>query len=59
MRIGVDLGGTKIEALAIDNDGRELWRRRVATPKGDYQGIVGAIGDLVSRLEADLDRRWR
>ena len=34
MRIGVDLGGTKIEAIAIDKTGHELWRRRIATPAG-------------------------
>jgi fructokinase len=52
MRIGVDLGGTKIEALAMDADGRELQRIRVPTPKGDYDGTVAAIAGLVSRLEA-------
>jgi len=40
IRIGVDLGGTKIEALALDQHGRELKRKRVATPKGDYQGTI-------------------
>ncbi|HVT53651.1 MAG TPA: ROK family protein, partial [Dongiaceae bacterium] len=38
MRIGIDLGGTKIEILAIDRDGKELVRHRVATPRGDYEG---------------------
>ena len=36
MRIGVDVGGTKIEAIALDPKGSELQRIRVATPKGDY-----------------------
>ncbi len=45
--IGVDLGGTKIEALALDPDGRELWRRRVPTPAGDYVGTLRAIRELV------------
>jgi fructokinase len=51
MRIGIDLGGTKIEALAIDNDGRELARHRVDTPREDYQGTLDAIVGLVARLE--------
>ena len=46
--IGVDLGGTKIEALALDADGRELWRRRVPTPAGDYAGTLRAIRELVA-----------
>ena len=52
MRIGIDLGGTKIEALAIDNEGRELARHRVDTPREDYQGTVDAMVGLVRRLEA-------
>jgi fructokinase len=51
MRIGIDLGGTKIEALAIDNDGRELARHRVDTPREDYQGTLDAIVGLVRLLE--------
>ena len=47
MRIGVDLGGTKIEAVALDEGGREAFRKRVATPRGDYEGTVGAIAGLV------------
>src|SRR3954463_1577060 len=35
-RIGIDLGGTKIEALAMDHAGREVFRKRVLTPRGDY-----------------------
>ncbi len=54
MRIGVDLGGTKIEALAIDRDGNALARRRVATPRGDYAGIVRAVAGLVQSIEATL-----
>ena len=51
IRIGVDLGGTKIEALALDQHGRELKRKRVATPKGDYQGTIKTILELVTFLE--------
>jgi len=57
LRIGVDLGGTKIEALAIAADGAELARERVATPKGDYAGTVEAIRGLVLRLELGLGER--
>ncbi|MDF1791154.1 MAG: ROK family protein [Thalassobaculaceae bacterium] len=54
IRIGVDLGGTKIEALALADDGRELIRRRIATPQGDYVGTVRGAGDLVRALESEL-----
>ncbi|MBI3710693.1 MAG: ROK family protein, partial [Proteobacteria bacterium] len=43
MRIGIDLGGTKMEALALAGDGREALRRRVPTPTGDYPGTIAAI----------------
>jgi fructokinase len=54
MRIGIDLGGTKIEAIALDNAGVELRRVRVHTPKGDYPGTVEAIRSLVVDMEATL-----
>ena len=47
MRIGIDLGGTKIEALALDAAGGETWRKRVATPRGDYRATVAAVAALV------------
>ncbi len=50
MRIGVDLGGTKIEALILADDGAELRRQRVPTPREDYQGIVLAIRDLLAAV---------
>ena len=53
-RIGIDLGGTKTEALAIAADGRELGRRRVATPAGDYPGTIAMIVGLVRAIERDL-----
>jgi fructokinase len=53
MRIGIDLGGTKIEALALDRDGKELLRYRVDTPRNDYPGTIAAIAGLVRRLEAE------
>lgn len=57
VRMGVDLGGTKIELLALAPDGRELWRRRVRTPRGDYRGTIAAIADLVETAERDLGIR--
>ncbi|HEY1962473.1 MAG TPA: ROK family protein, partial [Rhizomicrobium sp.] len=54
MRIGVDLGGTKIEVLALGNDGSELLRQRVATPRDSYENVIGAIRDLVLDAEAKL-----
>lgn len=56
MRIGVDLGGTKIEAIALDDGGAELWRRRIATPIGDYDGTLAAIAGLVQAAETALSR---
>jgi len=52
LRIGIDLGGTKIEGLALTADGRELARRRIATPQGDYPGTLRAVAGLVTELEA-------
>ena len=52
MRIGVDVGGTKIEAVLLDASGRELFRKRVATPVGDYRGTVEAIRGLVEASES-------
>jgi len=53
MRIGIDLGGTKIEGLALGDSGRELARRRVPTPAGDYPATLAAVVALVAALEAD------
>ena len=54
MRIGVDLGGTKIEAVAIDGSGAQLVRKRVPTPVGDYEGTMTAIARLVESIEQEL-----
>jgi fructokinase len=54
MRIGIDLGGTKIEALALSADGQEVERIRIATPREDYGGTLEAITSLVWRLEREL-----
>ena len=53
IRIGIDLGGTKIEGIALTPDGRSLARKRVATPSGDYAGTVAAIIQLVAAIEAE------
>lgn len=57
IRIGVDLGGTKIEALALERNGAELARHRIATPRFDYDATVAAVAGLVVRLEAQTGRR--
>jgi fructokinase len=51
MRIGVDLGGTKTEAVALGPDGGELARARIATPQDGYEGILGSIAGLVADIE--------
>jgi len=47
LRIGVDLGGTKIEVLAVDATGCEVFRKRVSTPRGDYAATLAAVAGLV------------
>jgi len=54
MRIGIDLGGSKIEAIALAEDGAVLERRRVQSPRGDYRATLDAIIALVDGLEAQL-----
>lgn len=53
-RIGVDVGGTKLEAIALDNSGEVLLRRRIPTPKDDYPGTVRDIAALVRSVEQEL-----
>jgi fructokinase len=53
LRIGIDLGGTKIEAAVLDPAGRVAWRRRVDTP-GGYDGIIQAMAGLVQAAEGAL-----
>ncbi len=57
MRIGIDLGGTKIEGVAIADDGAQLARVRVQTPRDDYDATVTAIAELVARIERDAGAR--
>jgi len=56
LRIGIDLGGTKIEAIALADDGKALLRRRVPTPAGDYRAILDAVASLVAATEKELGR---
>jgi predicted NBD/HSP70 family sugar kinase len=57
LRFGVDLGGTKIEIVALDSAGRQLLRRRVPTPRGDYRATLGTVAALVSTAENELGCR--
>jgi fructokinase len=56
MRIGIDLGGSKIEAIALDHNGEIITRRRVDTPDSDYTGTISTIVELVSQLEIETGR---
>jgi fructokinase len=57
LRIGIDLGGTKIEAIGLGPDGAERFRRRIDTPRGSYDGTLRAIADLVAAVEASTGAR--
>jgi fructokinase len=57
MRIGIDLGGTKIEAIALTDDGKITTRRRLATPTGNYDKAVQAVVNLVMGIEEELGIR--
>jgi fructokinase len=57
LRLGIDLGGTKIEIIGLAQDGRELLRRRVATPKENYGEILNAVAGLVCDAETELGDR--
>src|SRR6267143_7129490 len=52
LRIGVDIGGTKIEALALDPAGREILRKRVPSPRGDYDATISAVKGLVEEIDS-------
>jgi fructokinase len=51
LRIGVDLGGSKIEAVALASDGSVAARRRLASPRDDYEATINAVCDLVGEVE--------
>jgi len=57
IRIGIDLGGTKIEAIALGEQGETLVRRRVGTPRDDYDDTLDALVDMVSGIESETGRR--
>jgi predicted NBD/HSP70 family sugar kinase len=57
IRLGVDLGGTKTEIIALDSNGAEVWRKRVPTPRGDYYATVQTIAGLVRDAEQALAAR--
>jgi fructokinase len=57
LRIGVDLGGTKTEALALDAAGHELCRQRIATPRGSYVEILSALVQLIESVESECGAR--
>jgi fructokinase len=57
MRIGIDLGGTKIEVIALGSDGTSLLRHRVPTPANDYPKILQAIADVVCFVESELGQK--
>jgi fructokinase len=57
LRIGIDLGGTKIEAAALDRAGTIVLRRRVATPAGDYRATIEAIVSLVAGIENAIETK--
>lgn len=57
VHIGVDLGGTKIEAAALDQQGHFLQRERVPTPRNDYTGTLEAIARLVTSVESAIGAR--
>jgi fructokinase len=56
MRIGIDLGGTKIEAIALGSAGETLARRRIPTPRDDYDGTLDALVDIVRAIEVETGR---
>lgn len=57
MRIGIDLGGTKIELVALDESGVLRLRRRRPTPQGDYEATVKAVEELIGAAERELGQR--
>ena len=54
MRFGIDIGGTKIEAIALDDSGVEVMRERVPTPAADYPSLLDVVRDLVVSFESQL-----
>ncbi len=57
MRLGIDLGGTKIEGIILDPSGTEVVRERIATPAGDYAATLAAVGELIRSIEEKAGTR--
>ncbi len=55
IKVGIDLGGTKIEGIALSEAGDELFRHRIPTPQGDYKGTLQSIVDLVNKIEVNTN----
>ena len=55
MKIGIDLGGTKTESILIDNNGKEIFRKRIQTEK-NYQGTIRGITSLVKEIEKKFEK---
>ena len=53
-RTGIDLGGTKIEAIVLDGNGEEIFRRRIIAPQGNYNDTIEAIAYLVNRADNEV-----
>jgi fructokinase len=54
LALGIDLGGTKIEIIALDGDGNVLLRRRRSSPRGSYEATLEALRDLIAETEFEL-----
>ena len=57
VRLGIDLGGTKIEGIVLDDRNSVRWQRRVGTPRNDYDGTIAAIRQLVNDAESAVNAR--
>jgi predicted NBD/HSP70 family sugar kinase len=57
LRIGIDLGGTKTEVIALDERGAECLRRREPSPAGDYDATIALIARLVRESEIEVGKR--
>ena len=57
MLVGVDWGGTKIEAIAIGDDGEPVARLREATPRSDYEGCLATVASVVDRWSRKPEQR--
>jgi len=57
LRIGVDLGGTKIECVVLGSSGAELWRKRIPAPRGDYAATIEVAANLVQEADRTTDMK--